>query len=534
VREASVEGPDYRYMMATNDIVERQPALAGDADLGGKQYLDFGFWGHQDTNVNSRWLYWAGTNGALQTLAVRAAFIVFGSHNGSGGGRITLLQHTSNAHFAPGLGILWASTPNTHADRGASYLDRVMRDGRNLAVSDKAYHLIENIPLQMLSANTFALDRIYPGYSGGSRICEALIFTAELTEAERLAVQDYLWHKWFDRSGDTVLGDIRLANGAALDIAQGADTARVNVAGDGIVAKSGAGELRLFNAGTDAFDGTVRLREGNLRVAGESYLLDIEEGGQALHAQDIIVGRSIADAGKVVKTGTGELAVASVAEGVAAIEVTAGSLRLATPRAAESMSVVDGAVNEWSLEAFTNGIGPTTVWVNYTPQGTPTATVHGWRFDRSAYASGGFLVGIAFDYPRSGRVIGEGLAPDGDTVLYLNRGIAETDFTVPAAGIYRLSFYAAAREGNLNRHVEVKLDGATVRTIVTPGTVFWKHAVLLPHLAAGTHTIGFEGIGETLTEFGRVAFIDAIRIAPVRLCEEIGRASCRERVSSPV
>lgn len=525
VREASVDGP-YSYMMATNAEVERQPTVVADAGLGGKKYLDFGYWGHQDTNVNSRWLFWAGTNGVEKTLELRSVFIVFGSHNGnSTGGGIMLIQNSTilpvpSAPFAGGSSSLWINSPNVIADDGINYLDRQMRDGHNIQIFDKAYHMVECLTLQNAKANTFAKDRIYPGYSGGSRICEGLLFTSELTETERLQIQDYLWHKWFSRSGEASLGTYSLANASTLDFALGTNDAQVTVSGEGAVSKSGTGTLALMNGGTDAFDGTVKLRGGSLLVAGEPFLFDLEEGGQTLYAQDINVNRSTGEAGKVGKTGSGELAVAAVNPSVTQIDVTDGTLRLATPRVADAVQVADGFVNEPSLEAFDTST--TAPWLNYTPLGAPLTTVNGWRFDRTAYTeSGGFLIGVAFDYPRSGQVIATDLAPDGHTVLYINRGIVETDLTVPAAGFYRLSFYAAARSGSLNRHVEVQLDGVTIRTVITLTTDFWKHEIRLPPLTAGAHTIGFEGIGTNLTDFTRVAFIDDIKISTVRSSEEV-------------
>ncbi len=527
-REASVDGP-YSYMMATNAETARQPAVVADAGLGGQKYLDFGSWGANHlTNENSRWLFWAGTNGVAKTLDLRAVFIVFGSHNGSAGGRITLIQNaarlpTPSAPFAGGLASLWLSPDNNSnvtADDGINYLDRQMRDGRNIQIFDKAYHLIETFTLQTAKASNFANDRSYPGYSGGSRICEGLFFTAELTEAERLQVQDYLWHKWFSRSGESSLGALRLANASTLDLALGTNDAQVAVSGDGVISKSGTGTLVLKNGGTDTFDGTVRLQEGNLVVAGEPFLFALAEGGQTINSQGLSVNRTMGgSAGEVLKTGSNALAVASVADAVTKIAVAEGTLRLATPRVAAAVPVSNAAVNEPSLEAFTNGT--TAAYVNFTANASqPPFTTNGWTFNRSAYSSGNFLVGVAFDYPRSGQVITTDLAPDGHAVLYINRGRVETSFSVPGAGFYRLSFEAAARAGNLNRHVEIRLDGVTIRKVITLSTEFWKQVIRLPYLTAGTHTIGFEGVGLTSTDFARVAFVDDIRISSERPCEE--------------
>lgn len=510
VREASVDAEVYQYMMATNDVVERQPTCVSDAGLGGKKYLDFGYWGHQDTNVNSRWLFWAGTNGLEKTLELRSVFIVFGSHNGNtSGGGIMLIQNSTilpapTAPWAGGSGGLWINSANVIADDGINYLDRQMRDGKNIQIFDKAYHLIECFTLQNAKANTFAKDRIYPGYSGGSRICEGLFFTSELTEAERLQVQDYLWHKWFSRSGEASLGAYRLANGSMLDFAVGTNEPYATVAGEGAVIKSGTGTLFLQNDGTDAFDGTVRLREGGLLVAGEPFLFELEEGGQTLHAQDVGVSRTTGAAGKVVKTGTGELAVSAVAENVSAVEVTAGTLRLATPRAAAALPVAAAAVNEWSLE----GTLPSGTHAMY-----KNVTVAGWTFTQDTnYYTGGHA-GVVTEGATVFNVI-PGSVPDGAVMLYLNRGAGETTFTVADAGQYMLEFYAAGRLSNLNLYIEVYVNGKLVSEIITMTTAFWRYRVRLPYLAAGTHTVKFQGNAPG-TLMTRASFVDAIRVVPV-------------------
>jgi len=511
VREASVSGP-YSYMMATNTDVARQPTVVSDAGLDGKNYIDFGKW-----NVNGKWLAWMNSAGVSTTLSLRSVFIVFGSHNGnSAGGGITLIQSSgSTTHFTPKDTNLWYPSGVVIADDGVNYMDREMCDGRSIQIFDKAYHLIECATLLPASANTFARERSLPQYYGGSRICEAILFTTELTSAERLQVQDYLWHKWFERSGESSLGTFFLGNDAALDVVTGADDLQLTVSGKGTVSKSGSGTVAIMNDGTGSFDGTVRLLEGNLLTAGEPLLFELDEGGQTLFAQDIRVNRSTAAADIVIKTGSGELAVASVDSSVTKISVTDGVLRLATPRVAASATLTNAVVNEHSLEAFdTSATAP---WINFTPAGTGVTTVNGWRFDRTAYASGNFLVGVAFDYNRSGRIMAIDSAPDGHTALYINLGLVETDFMVPAPGLYRLSFHAAAWASYPNLPVEVQLDGVAIRTIITLTGAFVRHDILLPFLASGSHTIGFEGLSTANT---RAGFIDDIRVSAVRLCDE--------------
>jgi len=232
VREASVDGP-WQYMMATNGETTLQPLLKTDEGLRGKRYLDFGKWNTSDpySNTNAMWLFWANTNGVLKELSVRAAFIVFGSHNAAvSGGTMTLIQHTSTAYFAPAFSYLWASTPNTRVDQGVNYLDRALKNGRALAVPGASYHLVEALPVQALAANTFAKDRALPGFSGGARICEAILLTAEPTDAERLQIEDYLWRKWIG-GAELSIGRISLANGAALVVALSTNRVETTVSG---------------------------------------------------------------------------------------------------------------------------------------------------------------------------------------------------------------------------------------------------------------------------------------------------------------
>jgi hypothetical protein len=528
VREPSVSGPDFQYMMATNDVALRRPALTADPALGGKKYLDFGKWGGtQTSNDNARFLFMTTSNGLLRTaFALRTVFIVFGSHNGdSRGGGICLIQNTANLSPAPTAPWAAQSTQlwiggnaNVVADDGMNWLDRKPLNGWNVQVPDKNYHLINVTTLTPARANTFGFDRGLLGYSGGARICEALLFTDELGEAERLQTEDYLWHKWFERN-DTEAGGYRLADGtaAALDLDDAPHTATVS--GAGTVTKSGSGTLTLCNTGTDAFDGTVTLRDGAILTGGEPYLFDIGEGGQTLCVSNAVIQRiaGASPVNAVAKTGPGELAVASISPAVTQLSVAEGTLRLAAPRAPASAATPppDAIVNNGDLEVFTNGTDPTNPYINYTPTGTPIYTRFGWTFDRSAYDTGIFLVGIVFDTVSG--VVAPDSIPDGHAALYLNCGTASTTFTVPSNGLYRLAFQMAARGvGFEKRNVRVQVDGTTLHTVTALSASYWKHALRLPWLAAGTHTVGFEGFGPDLT---KVAIIDDIRVEAIAAAE---------------
>ena len=516
VRETLTQGP-WRYMMATNAEAARQPRLVTAAAPGDKTYLDFGVWGDPATNTASRWLFWAGTNGAPKALALRALFMVFGSHNGNGaGGGLCLIQNAASltpaptAPFAGASDRLWLNNDNVLADDGVNWLDRRMRDGRALQIRDKAYHLVETFTLQAARADTFAKDRTFPGYSGGVRICEALFFTTELTDAERLLVEDYLWSKWFARQGDAALGAYRLEESSGLRLQLGTNAATATVSGSGTIAKSGAAPLTLTNGAERAFGGTVKLHEGALTAIGAPFLMDVDAGGQILNVQGSTTLRQPApDAGSLRKSGSGELAIAALDAGITSVVVEAGTLRLATPMAPAYPPPADAAVTEASLEAFVAELRPSLTYRAYL-----NTTAHGWSFTQDVATVGtGFHAGIALD--DAGGLMPPGSAPDGDAVLYLNRGQASTPFEVPTSGVYRLSFHAAGRIGYLNRHVIVSVDGMPVRTLATRSTAFCQHAVMLPFLPAGTHVLGFRGKGP---DNNGASLLDAIRVTAVRLC----------------
>ncbi len=528
VREPSVTGPDFLYMMATNDVASRRPARVSDPGLGGKNYLDFGKWGGTlYSNDNARFLFMTTSNAVLRnSFYLRTVFIVFGSHNGNGlGGGISLIQNNvslspESAPWAGQTTQLWiGNNANVIADDGMNWLDREMIHGYNVQVKDKAYHLINvNTPIGA-RANTFGYDRGLLAYSGGARICEALFFTDELSEAERLQAEDYLWHKWFARD-DSGAGACRLAEDATLNLDLDDVSRTVRVSGGGTLNKTGSGTLVLNNGGTDAFDGTVRLREGSLLSAGEPCLLDLEEGGQALSVDGPTIQRVSGGQpeGTVAISGTGSVAVASIADGITRLAVSEGTLRLAAPRVPPAACPDDASVNDPSLESFTNGVASAVQWVNFTPlEGPHVATVNGWTFDRSAYASSGnFLIGIVFDACPAPIV--EKPFPDGNAALYVNCGKVSTGFTVPVSGHYRLVFQMAARNSSsLKRDVNVMVDDVTLRTITALDVNYWKYAVRLPWLSAGPHTVAFEGFGP---DFTKVAIIDDISVQALSAAEE--------------
>ena len=197
---------------------------------------------------------------------------------------------------------------------------------------------------------------------------------------------------------------------------------------------------------------------------------------------------------------------ASVSDGVAVVEVAAGTLRLATPRTADAVVAPEAAVNEWSLEG-TLPSGDNMMYKN--------TTYAGWTFtqDTNTYPVVQSHVGVVTEAATIYNVI-PGSIPDGRVMLYLNRGAAETTFDVAEEGLYRLEFFAAARTGAASLWIEVSVDGVLLNTCVTISPTFARYTLCLPFLAAGTHTVKFQGNAPGTTT-SRAAFVDAIRVIPL-------------------
>jgi hypothetical protein len=514
VREPDITASAFKYPCATNGLAAHQPTLAADeTGLAGKHYLDFGNWGGTlYDNPAAKWLIFS------RVLKVRGLFIVFGTQNkiAPGTGSVTLVGISNAAPFAGNQTSLWHSSSITMADKCRNYFDRVNRSGVNLALTDKDYHLIETLPYSATAIETFAKDRTLEYYSGGSRICEAILFTNDVSETERLGVQDYLWRKWLDKPEDT-LGTVAVHSGAAAEL-PGTDVI-ARIAGHGSVIQTGGNAVVEDIGGEDAFQGSVTLAGGTVSAIGMMPRFAIAEAGQTLTAATGTVVRGEAAAGIAVKDGTGDLRVSRFAGGIEALRVAQGILRLDPEPTDETApaALPSAAVNDPSFEAFlANNTGDGLY--NMTPAGSAAVTKNGWTFDRTAYATGGFLIGIAYD--TTGVLMPVGSAPDGHATLYLNCGTATTTFTVPANGFYRLSFKVGRRGSTTVRKFKVVLDGTDFWETYSYEYSFIGYARRLPFLTAGTtHTLSFVSLPASATDFAGVAFIDDIRIDAERLCE---------------
>ena len=277
------------------------------------------------------------------------------------------------------------------------------------------------------------------GYrQGGGRLCEIILFDRTLEEPERLRVEAYLRHKWF-----------------------GAQVSSPSWAVDG--------------------HGAVSLEAGGLDLA-DPIALSVR-GAATYSATTGGVARTASGGTALVKTGDGELVVGDVAPGLAKIDVRDGTLRLRQGVSGLLPTNLCGYIEDPSFEAFSDTTIP--------DSGLPLNSTgkHGWK-KYGSYEEAGE---IAKWKPNGGYYNLAGCPfPDGNYAGILHiRGGMQTTVTLPADGVYRLSYWLAQRPGYKGHEHRVLIDGMPVAEVKAWDSSYNWHLVSfrLPRLAAGEHTL---------------------------------------------
>lgn len=448
------------------------------ASGGACAYVDFG---RYSSGRNVRFAAADGSGFAVG--GVRQAFAVLGTQDGGYG--FVFNPGSNHAVFVPKSykTLAEGTLPTAFLQPAggwrtlASGLFRV--DGRPVDPSvsgpNGGYQLLDITPGRdgwhvegLFSHNAIANDN--DGYrQGGGRLCEVILFATPLDESNRVAVAAYLQRKWGTR-------------GAALSLA---------TAGAGRVLKTGDGGWTLAT-----LDGSESRETPRVALAGGSF-----DGAQPVAFEALagttlavsatgVVAAAEAPAGTVVKTGTGTLAVDALAPDVAHLAVREGTLRFA-PRAFGASAFptnLVGAIEDPSFEAFADaGIKPDT-----DRSLKPDAPTHGWCSVRLEGSTEDGKVTRWTDDPAAHyyyNVPGQRY-PDGVYcgVLHIRGGL-ETALTLPADGVYRLSFWIAQRPGYVGHETHILIDGEEVAQVQTREKAWQPCAFRLPWLAAGVHTL---------------------------------------------
>ena len=362
------------------------------------------------------------------------------------------------------------------------YLDGVKVDAR-FTPAKRAWQLWEiDYHDSLPSANNFGYcgfqeGQILKGRQGMDYIGEVIVFTNRLKEAERAAVERYLLAKWDLPQRKQNLAfrpacmELALTEGASATVSGvgGSVSKPLAIAGAGTVTKDGDGTLALGPTDGLGFTGDfiwnagkVRFQGGNLPAltvgAREKYAFSNYSGtSSASLAGDAASGITCtkttdAEAGTVQTTGNGWLRVHTVSNNVKKIKVGMGTANL-------------GSVLQ--LEGRTRALatGPTAGGARATfpnPDLEIPFTITDTTFDRRGVTSGNTLNGwtsragtfniMCTQAPRSNntwaRWVDDGIEiprPGTNILQQVGAGTVSTTVSVPAAGVYELSFDAASR-----------------------------------------------------------------------------------------
>lgn len=211
---------------------------------------------------------------------IRAVFVVIGSQEGGGillgsSAAENTLDFYRGAWVDPARSIFNASGSGAAAEliNGPVYLNGLPVDPL-VAGYNGFFQLVEAFPTGPVQASAFAADRNVVSGNGCQRLCEVILYTRELSEAEQMDTAEYLMRKWFGRStpraGAVTTLDALAADGATtVDLASTNDYLAVTrCTGSGPFIKRGAGTLVLKSVGLsgqplDVQDGTLILKAGD-------------------------------------------------------------------------------------------------------------------------------------------------------------------------------------------------------------------------------------------------------------------------------
>lgn len=303
--------------------------------------------------------------------------------------------------------------------------------------------------------------------AGGEYVCEALLFTNDLTAAERMAVSDWLNQKWRGTPppASRPATAVALAPDAVF-VADHAAAASVALRGDGIVRKTGAETVTLRSAYEPR--NTARRVQVDAGLLNLGYALPLVcAAGDTLVAERRPWGPELAppkageDKTRLVKRGTGPVTLDAVPEGVTQLRVEGGELRLADPERARSLvpsasETVAAVFPDADFEMYP-ATAPTAAY-SYIPHGQEA---HGWHavvpglIGDSTADSAVFFFDQRLGSPPQWNMVMQ--TPPTGVFAVKNNASAWCEIDIPSDGDYVLSFRAAPRGGLGGEQLDVMI-----------------------------------------------------------------------------
>ena len=336
----------------------------------------------------------------------------------------------------------------------------------------------------------------YQTRQGGDYLYETVVFTNELTVAERASVTQYLLQKWgLQPAAGTANGSVEVASGTTLEISSAAGDAlpKIAISGAGSLVKTGSG---TFEASIKDHTGAVRVDEGSLLALDQESVGAVMSAGMAFQATPsgrggLLISRSSAPAGVARLTGTGEMRVTELDGAVKTVAVDGGTLTLAAPLATPVNNLVAG-----DEAVITNGTGEAytgTMWTtinNLDPK-------YGW-FITGDPANGGNIWQMRSQYPFD---LQPYMASDNDRFFNIQGNcLVYTKTYLPRAGVYELTFDICSRQ-YFDRYMNTVQVGPSLDSLTDIASfkcqygscAFSRVSYRLPYAEAGNYIIGIRG-----------------------------------------
>ena len=149
--------------------------------------------------------------------------------------------------------------------------------------------VLEVAPLSSVHADCFGYDSSAANRNGRQRLCECIVYTNDLSKAERNAITRHLMKKWINAEVGIERGAERNSFGAAdfdggshgYDVSEGETGWLDSVAGEGTLVKSGGGVLTIpeFSNASVA----LHVKSGKVNIASARMTRETLPGGAYLH-----------------------------------------------------------------------------------------------------------------------------------------------------------------------------------------------------------------------------------------------------------
>ena len=337
----------------------------------------------------------------------------------------------------------------------------------------------------------------YENRQGGDYLYETVVFTNELTAAERANVTQYLLQKWgLQPNAGLANGKVEVAPGTTVEIVSDSGDTLPNIAvsGGGTMVKTGSGTLEAATFKT--FTGAVRVDGGSLLVPDAEMVGVTLTAGSAVQTatsgrKGLVLSTGSAAAGVSRVTGPGAVRVTEIDGTISKVGVDGGTLALAAPFKPSVNSLVAGeeaVITNGTGEAYTGSMWTTIDKLD---------PIYGW-FITGETSDGGNIWAWQSQHPF-------GLQPymASDNLRFFNlqgNCLIYTTTYLPRAGVYEMTFDICAREG-FDRYMNTIQVGPSLGALTDiaaykvqrGASAFSRVTYRLPYAEAGNYIFGIRG-----------------------------------------